>query len=56
MWKVRIEIYWCLYKEIQEDRSVFWEVILSVIVKKNYTNVCLIVNGDRDTVAKYGLQ
>jgi hypothetical protein len=34
MWKVRIEIYWCLYKEIQEDRSIFWEVILSAIVKK----------------------
>jgi hypothetical protein len=33
------------YRVIQEERSIFWEVIVSVIVKKNIMNMCLILNG-----------
>jgi hypothetical protein len=34
---------------IQEGRSIFWEVIVSVIMKKRvHMNVCLILNGYRD--------
>jgi len=33
------------YIVIQEERSIFWEVIVSVIVKKNIMSMCLIVNG-----------
>jgi hypothetical protein len=33
----------------QEERKIFWEVIVSVIVsKKLYTNMCPIPNGFRD--------
>jgi len=34
---------------IQEELSIFWEVIVSVIlIKKIDTNICLILNGYRD--------
>jgi hypothetical protein len=33
-----------LYRVIQEDRSIFWEVIISGIVKKVPINMCLILN------------
>ena len=33
---------------IQEDRSIFWGVILSVTVRKIHINLCLILNGYRD--------
>jgi len=33
----------------QEERSIFWEVIVSVILSKNvYMNICPILNGFRD--------
>jgi hypothetical protein len=32
-----------LYRVIQEERSIFWKVTVSVIVRKNYMNMCLIV-------------
>ena len=38
-----------LYKVSQEERSIFWEVIVSVILsKKLYMNMCPIPNGFRD--------
>jgi hypothetical protein len=38
-----------LYRVSQEGRSVFWEVIVSVILsKKLYMNMCPIPNGFRD--------
>jgi len=38
-----------LYRVIQEERSVFWEVIISVTVSKSLIfNVCLIVCDCRD--------
>jgi hypothetical protein len=39
-----------IYRVSQEERSIFWEVIVSVIVsKKQYIYMCLIPNGFRDT-------
>jgi hypothetical protein len=39
---------WTVYREIQEERSVFLEVIISVIVRKNvHINMHIIVNGYR---------
>ena len=39
-----------VYRVSQEERSVFWEVIVSVILsKKLYMNMCPIPNGFRDT-------
>jgi hypothetical protein len=39
-----------LYRIIQEEWSIFWEVIISVILIKNIdTNMWLILNGYRDT-------
>ena len=38
-----------VYRVSQEERSVFWEVIVSVILsKKLYMNMCPIPNGFRD--------
>ena len=37
-----------LYKVIQKERSVFWEVIVSVIVIKVRMNKCQILNGYRN--------
>ena len=34
----------------REERSIFWEFIVSVILSKNvYINMCSILNGFRDT-------
>jgi hypothetical protein len=34
---------------IQKERSVFWQAIVSVIVRnRGHMNVCLIVNGYRE--------
>jgi hypothetical protein len=34
------------YRVIQEDRSILWEVIVLVIVRKKvHMNMCLILNG-----------
>jgi len=37
-----------VYKEIQNERLMFWEVIVSVIVIKVHMNKCRILNGYRD--------
>jgi hypothetical protein len=40
-----------IYRVSQEERSIFWEVIVSVILsKKRYINTCPIPNGFRDRV------
>ena len=40
-----------VYRVSQEERSIFWEVIVSVILSKNvYMNMCLIPNGCRERV------
>jgi len=42
------EISLTLYRVIQEERSIFWEMIVSVIVRqKVYMTKCLILNGYR---------
>jgi len=44
-------VYVCIYMYgvSQEERSIFWEVIVSVILSKNvYMNMCPIPNGFRD--------
>jgi len=39
-----------LYRVSQEERSIFWEVIVSAILSKNvYMNMCPIPNGFRDS-------
>jgi hypothetical protein len=41
--------YIYIYRVFQEERTIFWEVIVSVILsKKLYMNVCPIPNGFRD--------
>ena len=37
-----------IYLVIQEEESIFWEVIVSVIVREDQMNMCLIVKGCRD--------
>jgi hypothetical protein len=38
-----------LYRVSQEERTIFWEVIVSIILsKKLYMNMCPIPNGFRD--------
>jgi len=38
-----------LYRVSQEERSIFWEVIVSAILSKNvFMNMCPIPNGFRD--------
>jgi hypothetical protein len=38
-----------IYRVSQEERSIFWEAIVSVILSKNvYVNMCPILNGFRD--------
>jgi hypothetical protein len=38
-----------LYRVSQEERSIFWEIIVSVILRKKvYMNMCPIPNGFRD--------
>jgi hypothetical protein len=32
----------------QEERSVFWEVIVSIIISKKYIRTCPILNGFQD--------
>jgi hypothetical protein len=40
---------WTIDRVSQEERTIFWEVIVSVILSKNlYMNMCLIPNGFRD--------
>jgi hypothetical protein len=40
------KMYKTLYRVIQEEGSIFWEVTVSVIVgKKGHINICLILNG-----------
>jgi len=37
-----------LYRVIQEERSISWNVIIAVIVKKeDHMNTCIITNGYR---------
>ena len=39
-----------IYRVSQEESSIFWEVIVSVILSKMlYMNMCPIPNGFRDT-------
>jgi hypothetical protein len=39
-----------IYRVTQEERTIFWEVIVSVILSKElYLNMCPIPNGFRDT-------
>jgi hypothetical protein len=39
----------CVYRVSQEKRTIFWEVIVSVVLsKKLYMNMCPIPNGFRD--------
>jgi hypothetical protein len=48
---VRYGIYYMrsIYRMSQEERSIFWEVIVSVILsKKLYMNMCPIPKGFRD--------
>jgi hypothetical protein len=41
-----------VYRVMQEERSILWEVTVSVIVSKNvHMNMLLILNGYRDTAA-----
>ena len=38
-----------VYRVFQEERSIFWEVIISATVRiKSHTNKCLILTGYRD--------
>jgi len=38
-----------IYRVSQEERSIFWEVIVSLILSKNvHMNMCTIPNGFRD--------
>ena len=47
-WRVFFVRY-SLYRVSQEERSIFWEVIVSVILSKTfYMNMCPIPNGFRD--------
>jgi len=56
LWSLRLQgqtirhwINWPIYRVSQEERSIFWEVMVSVILSKNvYTNMCPIPNGFRD--------
>ena len=42
-------IYIYIYRVSQEERSILWEVIVSVILSKTvYMNMCPIPNGFRD--------
>jgi hypothetical protein len=46
---VAVEKQRVLYRLSQEERTIVWEVILSIILsKKLYTNICPIPNGFRD--------
>jgi hypothetical protein len=36
---IHIYIYIYMYRVSQEERSIFWEVILSVILSKNRTHI-----------------
>jgi hypothetical protein len=45
----RLNLGGCIYRVSQEERTIFWEVIVSVILsKKLYINMYLIPNGFRD--------
>jgi len=45
-------IVYHLYRVSQEESSVFWEVIVLVILSKNvYVNMCRIPNGFQDRAA-----
>ena len=44
-----IYMIYMIHRVSQEERSIFWEVIISVILSKNiYMNTCPIPNGFRD--------
>ena len=44
-----IPIVQLVYRVSQEESSIFWEIIVSVILSKNvYTNMCPIPKGFRD--------
>jgi len=39
-----------VYRVVQEDRSIFWKVKISAIVRKEvHMNMCLIMDGHGDT-------
>jgi hypothetical protein len=48
--KEYLELEMDIYRVIQEEMSIFWEVILSVIMRlfEIDMNMCLILNGYRD--------
>ena len=47
--KLQLIFHVGVYRVSQEERSIFWEVIVSVILSKNvYMNICPIPNGFRD--------
>jgi len=44
-----LDVYTRIYRVSQEERSIFWEVIVSGILRKNvYMNMCPIPKGFRD--------
>ena len=46
---VYVYVFVYIFRVSQEERSIFWEVIVSVILSKNvYMNMCPIPNGFRD--------
>jgi hypothetical protein len=48
-WRNTSTIYIYIYRVSQEERTIFWEVIVSVILSnKLYMNMCPIPNGFRD--------
>ena len=41
---------------IQEERRIFWKVIVSIIIrKKSHLNMCLILDGYRDRAVRISL-
>ena len=43
----------CVYRVIQKERSVFWEVIIWVVVRKEVRlNMCLMMNDYRNRALK----
>jgi hypothetical protein len=49
MTEIEFGIISLIHRAIQDERSVFWGVIVYAIVrKKNRINVCLIMNGTRN--------
>ena len=47
---VKCYVHIIIYRVSQEERSIVWELIVSVILSKNvYMNMCPIPNGFRDS-------